>query len=83
MTRHGLVGTSCTARLLGSELGLRIRSVEAGPHGGGRQIGSMVISGDVTSLVVVRHLVDLRPATCDLRPATGGGSAPVAGPNPG
>ncbi|MFB6521266.1 methylglyoxal synthase [Streptomyces sp. NPDC056401] len=51
VTRHGLVGTSSTARLLRSELGLQIRSVESGPHGGDQQIGSMVISGDVTSLV--------------------------------
>ncbi|MCP3754377.1 methylglyoxal synthase [Streptomyces sp. TBY4] len=51
VTRHGLVGTSSTARLLRSELGLQIRSVESGPHGGDQQIDSMVISGDVTSLV--------------------------------
>lgn len=30
---------------------MQIRSVESGPHGGDQQIGSMVISGDVTSLV--------------------------------
>ncbi|WP_353963682.1 methylglyoxal synthase [Streptomyces sp. NBC_00193] len=51
VTRHGLVVTTSTARLLRSELGLQIRAVESGPHGGDQQIGSMVISGDVTSLV--------------------------------
>ncbi|MEV7521103.1 methylglyoxal synthase [Streptomyces sp. NPDC091371] len=51
VTRCGLVGTSSTARMLRDELGLRIRSVESGPRGGDQQIGSMVISGDVTSLV--------------------------------
>lgn len=38
VARHGLVGTSSTARMLRSELGLRIRSVESGPHGGDQQI---------------------------------------------
>ncbi|WP_420716485.1 methylglyoxal synthase [Streptomyces sp. H27-H1] len=43
VTRPGLVGSSSTARLLRSEQGLQLRAVGSGPHGGGRQIGSMVI----------------------------------------
>ncbi|MFJ8014922.1 methylglyoxal synthase [Streptomyces sp. NPDC096339] len=51
VVRHGLVATRSTAGLLRRELGLTVRAVESGPHGGDQQIGSMVIGGEVTSLV--------------------------------
>jgi methylglyoxal synthase len=51
LSRHALVATGTTGRLLVDEVGLQVTCLQSGPLGGDQQIGALIASGDLDLLV--------------------------------
>ena len=67
LSRHILVATGTTGRLLVDELGLQVTCLQSGPLGGDQQIGALIASGDLDLLVFFTDPLHPQPHGSDVK----------------
>ena len=67
LSRHVLVSTGTTGRLLADEVGLQVRCLQSGPLGGDQQIGALIASGDLDLLVFSTDPLHPQPHDSDVK----------------
>lgn len=67
LSRHDLVATGNTGRLLGEEVGLEVRCLRSGPLGGDQQLGAMICENEVDMLVFFWDPLEPQPHDPDVR----------------
>ncbi len=65
-SRHSLVATGSTGKLLNQELGLSIECVAHGPDGGDLIIGGRVAEGKITAVIFFRDPLTAQPHEPDV-----------------
>ncbi len=66
LAKHFLVGTGNTGKLIVKEHGLKVKVMASGPLGGDQQIGSMVTTGEVDTVIFLRDPLTAQPHEPDI-----------------
>ena len=67
LSRHNLVATGTTGRLLQEQVGLDVKRLHSGPLGGDMQLGAMISEGKVDFLVFFWDPLEPQPHDPDVR----------------
>ena len=67
LSRHNLVATGTTGRLLQEQVGLDVKRLHSGPLGGDMQLGAMISEGKVEFLVFFWDPLEPQPHDPDVR----------------
>jgi len=67
LSRHNLVATGTTGRLLQEQVGLDVKRLHSGPLGGDMQLGAMISEGKVDFLVFFWDPLEPQPHDPDIK----------------
>ena len=67
LSRHNLVATGTTGKLLQEQVGLDVKRLHSGPLGGDMQLGAMICEGKVDFLVFFWDPLEPQPHDPDVR----------------
>ena len=67
LSRHSLVATGTTGRMLNELVGLNVRCLKSGPLGGDQQLGAMICEQQVDMLVFFWDPLEPQPHDPDVR----------------
>ncbi|CAM3217946.1 methylglyoxal synthase [Stackebrandtia soli] len=67
LSRHRLLATGTTGRVLGERAGLRVERLHSGPLGGDQQIGARIVEGVVDVLIFFFDPLGAHPHSADVQ----------------
>ncbi|MCB2293656.1 methylglyoxal synthase [Clostridium algoriphilum] len=67
LSKHFLMGTGTTARLISENTGLPVKAFKSGPMGGDQQIGASIVNGDIDFLIFFCDPLTAQPHDPDVK----------------
>lgn len=67
LSKHFLVGTGTTARMIAEKTGLPVRGFNSGPLGGDQQIGARIVEGKIDMMIFFSDPLTAQPHDPDVK----------------
>ena len=67
LSKHNLVGTGTTARMITARTGLTVKGYNSGPLGGDQQIGARIVEGKIDMVVFFSDPLTAQPHDPDVK----------------
>ncbi len=67
LSKHNLVGTGTTARMITARAGLTVKGYNSGPLGGDQQIGARIVEGKIDMIVFFSDPLTAQPHDPDVK----------------
>jgi len=67
LSKHKLVGTGTTARLVGEKTGLKVHAYLSGPLGGDQQVGAAIATGQIDLVIFLADPLTAQPHDPDVK----------------
>ena len=67
LSRHRLVATGTTGKMIGEEIGTEVKLVMSGPLGGDQQLGAMIAQGEIDIVIFFWDPMEAQPHDSDVK----------------